>query len=131
MVTVTFNGTNITTAASGTVVMVVSSVSRPARKPMRRRRLTIPGRAGSWDFGNPVGEDYQVSVSGHIVAETSADVQATGLALAALLDGKHDLVVSDQPSVTHTAQVFSEIKLSPRPGRSRMVDIEITFDCDA
>ena len=131
MVTVKFKNVDLTTAATGTTRMVISAVSRPIRKPMTRRKLAIPGRAGSYDFGVGVAQDYTITVSGHITGTTSANVQTALASLSALLAGKEDLVISDQPAVTHTAQVYDEIRISPRPGMSRAVDFAITFECDA
>ena len=131
MLVVTFNGADLASAATGTARIAISAASRPLKKGLRRRKLVIPGRPGAWDFGSAVAEDYQIRISGHIVAGSSSDVMATAVALEALLDGKHDLVLSDQAGVIHTAQVFDEIRLSPSAGRARMVDFDITFECNA
>lgn len=130
-VSVIFGGTDLTSAATSPTKMVVSSVARPSRKPMTKRRLKVPGRAGSWDFGPGVPEDYQVTVLLHVIGETPADSMATAAALSVILDGKKPLVISDQPLITHQAQVYDEVRIEPEPGKARAFTLTVIFECDA
>ena len=110
----------------------IANVYRPLRKPMTRTKVEIPGRAGSWDFEMGVERDYTVSVDLIITGDRSSDVMACASAVETFLSGNEPqpLVFSDSTSVTHMAQIYSEITLTPEgPGNIARATIE--FECDA
>jgi hypothetical protein len=122
--------TNITSVATTGVTIRVTNVYRPLIKSYTQHRVEIPGRTGSWDFGGGVQRDYTISVDLALTASKSSNIMATAAAIATLLQGKKgSLIFSDTTSVTHTAQIYDEIRLVPEgPGVARAT---LNFECDA
>ena len=129
-VTVTFDGTDITSVATTGTEIIIGNISRPLRKPVTRHKVEIPGRAGSWDFGGGVERDYTVSIDITITGGTTTQIMTCAAALDTLLDGKGDLVFSDSPAVTHSAQIYSQIMLNPE-GAGKIARATLQFECDA
>ena len=121
---------DITSVATTGANIIISNIMRPLRKAYTRHKVEIPGRTGRWDFGGGVARDYIVSVDMIITASRSSDVQATAAAISTALNAKQAIIFSDSTSVTHTAQVFSEIRLKPQPP-GNVARTTIDFECDA
>jgi predicted phage tail component-like protein len=123
----TFRGINLTAAVEGARI---TNISRPARPPRERNKVIIPGKDGSYDFGNNRIEDFLVSAEIVITATSASELQTKIQALSAFLDGKGGLVFSDAPSTVYQAQVYDEVAVvgdtTARWGRALVV-----FECDA
>ena len=130
MTTFTFGGVGITSVAPAGSVIAVSRIQRPIRPVYTKRKLRIPGRDGSWDFGTGDKLDYTITVEIGIAATSSALAAQAETAVATFLDGKEALVFSDAPSTTHTAQAY-EMVSAERIGAAYGRLITITFECDA
>ena len=128
--TFTFGGTDIKTIASTGTEIIITSIKRPLKRPTTRHKVEIPGRPGAWDFGGGVARDYIVSVEIIIIGETSSKMLECARAIDTLLTGKDALVFSDDPTVTHQAQVFEGITLEPQKV-SFIARATIIFECDA
>ena len=122
--------TDITTTATTGARIVIKNVHRPLRVGYTRHKLEIPGRTGSWDFGGGVARDYMVTVDMIIIGSRSSDVMATAAAVETALNAKQEIVFSDSTDVTHTAQIFSEIQLTPE-GAGNIARATIEFECDS
>lgn len=126
MTDITFKGTALSTLAG----VGVTDIIRPTRPPRRRHKVELPGRAGSYDFGNSVAEDYSIQVAIVIQADTAAQLRTRAAALATWADGKGALSFSDAPSTVYQAQVFDEIQMSGPPSARSLRGI-ITFEVDS
>jgi len=114
-------------ATTGTQI-ILSNIYRPLRKPVTRHKVEIPGRRGSWDFGDGVERDYTVSVDLTIVATNSAGVMECAAAVDTFLNGKEDFYFTDSTGTIHKGQIFSEIDLTPEePGN--VARATLIFEC--
>ena len=129
-VTATFGGTDITSVATTGTTIIIENAQRPLRKPVTRHKVEIPGRAGSWDFGGGVERDYTVSMDIAIKGNTTTQIMTCAAALDTLLNGKGDLIFSDAPTVTHSAQIYSQITLD-HVGGNMLARVKLEFECDA
>jgi len=107
----------------------INDIIRPARPPYESNRIVIPGRSGTYDFGNNRREDFDIMVEVTVVGEDSAEVQTRVATLSGLLDGKGTLVISDAPSVEYEAAVYDEVRLTG-DASGRWVRGLITFHCE-
>jgi len=123
--------TDIATLATTGAAITISNIYRPMLKPHTRHKVEIPGRAGAWDFGNSVAQDYTISVDMIISASRSSEVMATAAAIAAKIEGNRDRIIfSDSTKEIHFGQVFEEVALAPE-GAGNVAMTKIVFECDA
>lgn len=128
--TLTFGGSEINTVLPAGASVGVTSVVRPVRPSQTRRKLQLPGRDGSWDFGEGKKEDFNVEVE-LVLSATTKEIAFTALdAIADYFDGKEDLVFGDNPGKTYHARVYQMVT-AERHGRGKIYQISITFECDA
>ena len=108
----------------------VNDVSRPLTKPYTRHKVKIPGRAGTWDFGGGVAEDYSVTVDVTIVAKSSEGAMLSAKAMQDSLEGKKlEITFTDQTSVTHTGQLYEAIMMS-HDANGKVIRARLVFECD-
>lgn len=108
---------------------LIVSVDRPQIKSRTIHRVSIPGRAGSYDFGGGVEQDYTIKIAIKVLGKNQAAVEPALNAIAAYFSGKKALVFDDTPTVTHTAQIYDEI--SAKTEGVATATIEVIFYCDA
>lgn len=127
----TFGGTDINTQAPEGVQIIIEEINRPLRKPVTKHKIEIPGKAGSWDFGGGVAQDYTIEVKITIAGDHDAVLECARN-IDSFLDGKETLIFTDEPAESHEAQVYEGIILEddPRNG-SNVATATITFECDA
>ena len=124
--TFTFKGVNVNTIVTK---IMISEIRRPVRPEVTRRKIQIPGRAGSWDFGLGDKQDFNIEVDFNIVAASSGQLMTLMRSLSTFLDGKGSLVFSDDQSKTYTAQVYKIITPRKRVF-SYACSGTIIFECD-
>ncbi len=125
--TFSFQGTNVTDIISD---IMLPDIRRPGRTPRIRRKVAIPGRDGTWDFGSDDKEDFEIEVDFTINADDSTDLMTKIRLLDSFLEGKGSLVFSDDVTTTYQAQVIKEIRLAKRVF-SYIKSGTIIFECDA
>jgi predicted phage tail component-like protein len=123
----TFKGTSLRQAVPG---VRITNIIRPARPPYERNKVVIPGRDGSYDFGNNRKEDFLITVEVVIEADSAKNLQTRIGTLSTFLDGKGNLVFSDNPSKVYTAQVYDEVAMAG-DATARWARSLIIFECDA
>ncbi len=119
---------DIIDAAPTDTKIIVSKVQRPVIYPTTRRKLSIPGRDYSWDFGDGDLEDYNIIVDLILTGKTVALTQSCADAVAALLTGREDLKFSDSATI-HSARIYDAVMASGEAGGT-VIKISITFECD-
>lgn len=127
--TFTWDGEDIKDQAPAGAHVRVNSVYRPLIYPVTRHKIQIPGRAGSWDFGGGVKQDYEITVDITIFGDTEEAVMDCVEVLSDFLSGKKDLIFSDKPDVTHTAEIYQGASLT-HEGWGNVVRGTIVFECD-
>ena len=123
----TFNGISVKTAVPR---IRITKIVRPVRPSYERNKIVIPGKDGTYDFGNNRKEDFLITVETVVVANTAAELQTQLKALSTFLDGKKSLVFSDDPSMTYQARVYDEVVASS-DATARWARCLIVFECDA
>ena len=123
---VTFQSVGLRATVPG---IYINDIIRPARPPYERTKVVIPGRNGSYDFGNNRREDFDITVEVTITGDTSAEVQTRVALLNGWLDGKGTLVFSDALAVEYEAAVYDEVRLAG-DASGRWVRGLIVFECD-
>lgn len=126
-ITFSFKGTEVTTIISN---IIIPDVRRPLRPSYTRRKIEIPGRDGSWDFGPGNTRDFNIEVDVTIVGEDSSDLMSKMRSLSNFLSGKGALVFSDDLDITYQAQVFTQV-MPQRRVFSYAQSGTIIFECDA
>ena len=119
---VTFNGQDLS-ALNGVRITGVS----PARPSYTRHKVAIPGKPGSYDFGNNQKEDYAINVNVIVVADNRSDLRTRINALFAALDGK-GLLVSD--GISCQAQVYDNVSFDENMA-GNVARGNIVFECDS
>lgn len=97
LIDLTLDGVSLAAAVPDAVVQ---DVNRPLAGEVRTEFVTVPGRAGSWDFDEEPGE-ISLTFSIAILVDTVAARRAAIGTLAAWArtpSGRADLVISDEPS---------------------------------
>lgn len=122
---VTFKGVSLRSTIED---IRVTNITRPARPSYERNKVIIPGKDGSYDFGNSRREDFMISVEVVITANSASELQTKVSSLASFLDGKGALMFSDSSQV-YQAQVYDEVAVSG-DATARWARCLIVFECD-
>lgn len=124
----TFNSaTSIVNAVSG---IKITNVTRPTRPARERNKVVIPGVNGTYDFGNNRKEDFIITIEIVIIGISASDLQTKVKALSSYLDGKGNLIFTDDLSTTYTAQVYDEVVLTG-DATAKWARGLIVFECDS
>lgn len=110
--------------------ILISDIRRPLRPAVVRRKVVIPGRDGSWDFGPGAMQDFVIEVDFIIRATDTGALMEKMRSLADYLDGKGALIFSDDPAKVYQAQVLQLI-VPERGVFSTIRSGTIMFECDA
>lgn len=108
----------------------ITNISRPARAAYERNKIVIPGKDGTYDFGNNRKKDFLITVEVVVTANNSVGLQSKLDDLTYFIDGKHELYFSDAPSKKYQAQVYDEVTVKGDP-TARWARCLIVFECDA
>ncbi len=128
MTSFTWDGDDIKDQAVVGSEVKVNNIYRPLIYPVKRRKVQVPGRDGSYDFGTGAAEDYTITVDITIIGDTAALAQETAEAIAAFLVDKETLIFSDT-ATTHTAEVYDMVTMGPE-GKGNVIRATIVFECD-
>jgi len=131
----TFNGQSITDQIPSGVTgleIIVRGVHRPFKQAVTQRRVRIPGRRGSLDFGAGEKQDYTIGIRLSVTGDSSEDVLQCVRQIDTLLTGKGNLVFDDESAVTHRAEIYDEIDTDfIITGKSATIDFEFVCDGNA
>lgn len=122
-----FIGQNVTDVVSD---ILIPDIRRPLRPEVQSRKIEIPGRDGSWDFGPGAMRDFEIEVDFILKGTDSASVMSKARSLANMLSGKGTLYFSDEPSIKYQAQVVKQVSMNKRVF-SYVQSGTIIFECDA
>ena len=108
----------------------ITNVIRPAMPAYTRNKVVLPGKDGSYDFGENKKEDFLITVEVVISADSASALQASVHALGTYLDGKETLVFTDDSETEYQAQVYDGVYLTG-DASARFVKGVVVFECDA
>ncbi len=126
--TFTWNSADIKDQAPTGAEIRITNIQRPIIYPVTRRKVDIPGRDYSWDFGDGDLEDYNIQVDIVITATTAEVAQECVEDVASFLTGKENLKFSDS-DIIHHARIYSASMASPE-GRGNVIRASFNFECD-
>ncbi len=122
-----FNDKSLSSEITG---VNITRINRPARPRFERNKVVIPGRDGTYDFGNNRKEDFLVTAEVVITADSAIELQEKLDALSDFVDGKHELYFTDAPDKKYLAQVYDEVTVTG-DATARWARCLIVFECDA
>lgn len=122
------NGADIKTHAPAGVEIIVRDVIRPMIKPKTSHKVSIPGRAHSWDFGGEVVIDFSIIVELLISAKNDyADALTCARTLETVLDGELQLIFDDEEDQQYTVKIFDVVNMN-KEGTTGIA-LRIDFEC--
>lgn len=108
--------------------IIVQSVNRPILPAKRRREVSVPGRAGSYDFGSNKYENRMITVDISFIAVTfvALRLNARDIELWLRQTTYCELIFDDEPDKYYAAKIYNEIGLENffRFGKASLV-----FEC--
>ena len=104
----------------------ISNVT-PARPSYTRHKVQIPGKVGSYDFGNNQSQDYTITVSVIVVGSTREQLRTRITGLFNALEGKGTL---KSDSIDVEAQVYDPVVMEENVV-GNVARGDIVFECDA
>ena len=119
---VTFNDTEINDL-DGVRIRNVT----PARPSYTRHKVQIPGKPGSYDFGNSQPQDFAITVSVIVVANDRFQLRARINSLFDALEGKGDLITD---GISVQAKVYEPVIMEENI-TGNVARGDIVFECDA
>jgi predicted phage tail component-like protein len=105
--------------------IIVNSIIRPILPTLRPRKMTIPGKDGTWDFGNNTYDEQIVRVVCTMLRPFKIQDQIRDI--ARWLSQKGNVVFSDEPDKYYTGRIYSEITQNIMGSQGQFV---IPFICD-
>lgn len=129
-VTFSWNDTDIKDYAVTGTEITIREYSFPLRKAITKHKVQIPGRAGSWDFGGGVEQDYNIRIVIAIIGDDVDKIMETADLLETAFSDKGELILSFRPNVIHYAKIYDEIPMDLE-GPGGVGVVELNFECDA
>lgn len=108
----------------------ITNISRPVRPAYERNKVVIPGRDGSYDFGNNRKEDFLIIVELVVIGISAENLQNKLESLSGYLEGKGELYFTDAPTKKYNAQVYDEVSAAG-DATARWARVLVAFECDA
>lgn len=110
MITFTYNS-----ISSNTYSIIAKSVNRPMLPVLRKRELVIPGRHGTYDFGDNTFDKRTIEVELRYVGTSFSELRTRARQISDWLsgyDGEKNLIFSDETDKYYVAKIYSEVGLS-------------------
>jgi predicted phage tail component-like protein len=113
-----------------TYEIVARSVDRVLLPALRSKQLEIPGRHGTYDFGENTYANRIVSVSLEYVGESFTELRTRAREISAWLTGVNGakrLIFDDEPDKYYMAKIYNQMALSNifKQGKT-----EAAFECE-
>lgn len=104
--------------------LFLKGVRRPLLTTLRRRKLQIGGKNGTWDFGNNKYDDTTVGLVTYIA---NTDRQHALRQIAQWLSVKGKLVIDDEPDKYYLGRIYD---LTEQELTGQVGFIPLSFECD-
>jgi predicted phage tail component-like protein len=115
---------------SSTYGISAKTVTRPLLPTLTARKLTIPGRSGSYDFGDNVFEDRIIEVELRYIGTSFNELRSRARTISAWLSGysgKKNLIFDDEAAKYYVAKIYSSIGLS---NLFTIGECKVQFECE-
>ena len=107
--------------------IIAKSVKRPLLPTLKKKQLVIPGRHGSYDFGDNTFDNRTISVLLQFVGQNINDLRLQARNIAAWLSGGYTpLTFDDEPDKYYLARVYDGIDLN---SFALAGEATVTFEC--
>lgn len=103
--------------------LIVSSIQRPILPTLRKREMTIPGKDGTWDFGNNKYENIIIPVVCYMIQPTREQIRN----VAEWLSTKGNIYFYDEPEKYYIGRVFESLAEEIQGATGMFV---IPFECE-
>ncbi|AKL96618.1 phage tail component [Clostridium aceticum] len=108
--------------------IISRSVNRPILPMKRQNKIVVPGRHGTYDFGDNTYEDRSITMEIAYIGKDYNELRLRGREIAAWLSSKHyqQLIFDDELNKFYLAKLHSTVDLENfyRLGRTQAI-----FDC--
>jgi len=127
------NNTDIKEYVVNGVEVLIREIDRPLIIPKKRRKVEIPGRDYSWDFGGGSGEgedlgDFPISIDLYILGKNSySEALSSARNIGAALVNQAALIFDEEPSLEYIVKIFDGVVLE-REG-SMGIRLLLEFEC--
>ena len=115
------------------VEVLIREIDRPLIIPKKRRKVEIPGRDYSWDFGGVSGAgedlgDFPISIDLYILGKNSySEALSSARNIGAVLVNQATLIFDEEPSLAYIVKIFDGVVLE-REG-SMGIRLLLEFEC--
>lgn len=109
--------------------LVMKSDNRNLLPPLRKRKLTIDGKDGTWDFGGGSYEERQIQVTFELLAQNRAELRYKARKVAQWLnskDGAAELIFDDEKDKYYIASVYNGVDLQEIVNNGKF---SVVFEC--
>ena len=107
----------------------MKSDNRNLLPPLRKRKLTINGKDGTWDFGGGSYEERQIQVTFELLAQNRAELRYKARKTAQWLnskDGAAELIFDDEIDKFYIASVYNGVDLQEIVNNGKF---SVVFEC--
>jgi predicted phage tail component-like protein len=115
---------------SNTYGIVCKSVNRPLLPVLVKRELTIPGRHGTYDFGDNTFENRIIEVDLKYIGTSIAELRTRARQIAAWLSGysgSKNLIFDDEPDKYYVGKVYSDVGLT---NLFSLGEVSVQIECE-
>jgi len=93
--------------------LVAKSVDRPLLPSLRKRELIVPGKHGSWDFGNNVYENRIIVIEIQYIGTSMAELRSRARDIAYWLSSLtyKSLIFDDETDKYYVAKIYEGVSL--------------------
>lgn len=118
----TFNSTH-----SSEYNLTLRSVDRTTLPPLRRRELLVPGRHGTYDFGNNKYDNRIIQIECFLKADSLSQLRQRVRSVAGWLKDKGQLMFDDEQDKFYIGRLYNQIPLDQITTNGI---IPLAFECE-
>jgi predicted phage tail component-like protein len=115
---------------SSTYNIVAKSLNRPILPTLRSRELAIPGKHGTYDFGDNTYENRIIEVELRYIGTSFEELRTRTRQIASWLNGfsgKKNLVFDDEPDKWYVSKIYSAVGLT---NLFKIGETTVQFECE-
>jgi len=112
---------------STTKGLTINNIKRPILPTLRKRKMIVPGRHGSWDFENNTYDERIIIIECSINGKSLADVRNKARELASWFRVKGKLIFDDEPDKYYIGRTYSSIDPEQIMKYGKFT---LTFECE-
>ena len=113
---------------SSTYGIIAKSSDRPLMPELRKRKIIVPDRNGSFDYGGNKFSDRTITINIKYIAGSLSDLRAQSREIGAWLytEQEEQLIFDDEPTKYYLARLYSQIGLT---NFIKIGEANLVFEC--